>query len=77
MLKLTDTKGKETTILTFENGIINTEVEVIKDSCCECKHCTDIFWDYSNGIYGICCSCKADPKIGFWGECNKFEKEGD
>lgn len=26
-----------------------------KHSCLFCNHCSDIYWDYSNGIYAINC----------------------
>ena len=24
-------------------------------ACVFCKHCSDVFWDYSHGIYGLFC----------------------
>lgn len=23
--------------------------------CCFCKHCTDVFWDFTNGVYMTLC----------------------
>ena len=31
---------------------------VPEESCCTCKHCTDLLWDYSNGIYLLMCELK-------------------
>ena len=41
--------------------------------CIFCDHCTDIFWDYSNGIYMINCDLSEEP---FKDNCIYF-KEGD
>jgi len=40
--------------------------------CLFCKHCTDVFWDYTNGPY----MCIGDtPNCGDWKKCNSFEEE--
>ncbi len=31
-------------------------------SCLLCKHCTDIWWDYSNGPYMTLCDLKEEPQ---------------
>ena len=41
--------------------------------CIFCAHCTDICWDYSNGIYMIICDIGEEP---FKDNCIYF-KEGD
>ncbi len=40
--------------------------------CVFCDHCTDIFWDFSNGIYGICCELNKKPNDG---NCDEFIEE--
>ena len=30
-------------------------------ACVFCDHCADIFWDFSNGIYGIVCELCEEP----------------
>ena len=43
-----------------------------KKGCPNCKHCTDVFWDYISGIYG--CECEYDED----GQplCSKYENDG-
>ena len=61
-----------------ENG---KTYEAHKRSCLFCKHCTDIFYDYTNGPYMFICGfeCDLDMKEAkyksFKGLCPKFEKE--
>lgn len=56
-----------------------------KYSCLFCKHCSDIFWDYTNGIYAIICdinwgnaeSMDYHIHLSFDGKCKSFlEREG-
>ena len=43
-------------------------------SCVFCSKCTDIFWDYTNLIYAICCEEDHDP----WKyPCEYFEEDKD
>lgn len=42
------------------------------NGCMFCAHCTDIFWDYSNGIYMHICDINGDPEIGMSGNCPDF-----
>lgn len=49
------------------------EVEMPEDSCVFCEHCTDLFWDYTNGIYMVFCE---EEKQGIFGGCESF-KEGE
>ena len=54
-----------------------------KHSCLFCKHCTGIFWDYENGIYGIICNKYLNNtermtehiKLSFSGKCKSFKEE--
>lgn len=46
-------------------------------SCMFCKHCTDMFWDYTNGPYMFMCELSeldADTDAGYEGKCDKFEE---
>ena len=52
-----------------------------KHSCLFCFHCTDIFWDCTNGIYNIICDRKWDNdsmiehiNLAFSGKCQSFEE---
>lgn len=40
--------------------------------CVFCDHCTDIFWDFSNGIYGIVCELEKEQVDG---KCEFFVEE--
>ena len=43
-----------------------------------CDHCTDIFWDYTNGPYMIICDIDIDPTDGGYdGTCRSFVEDGD
>lgn len=49
-------------------------------SCFFCKHCTDIFWDYTNGPYMLMCELPdtddENQKSAFRdGGCEKFEQD--
>lgn len=39
--------------------------------CPNCKHCTDVFWDYSNGIYMTMCAIDEKGPC-----CHKYENDG-
>lgn len=53
-----------------------------KHSCLFCNHCTDIFWDYTNGIYALVCGIKWNNaenmnkhiNLSFRGKCKSFEE---
>lgn len=45
------------------------------NSCLFCNHCTDIFWDYTNGIYDTYCELDKDIEKGAKGLCKNFEEE--
>lgn len=42
-----------------------------ENHCAFCEHCTDVFWDYTNGPYSFLC------ELGCAGyeTCGKFEEE--
>ena len=40
-----------------------------KGQCLCCIHCTDIYWDYSNGPYMILCKKDLEPN----GDCKQWE----
>ena len=47
-------------------------VDAIEETCFFCKHCTDIFYDYTNGPYWFQCSnCN---EIITYPSCDKFEE---
>lgn len=50
-------------------------IEVPEKSCLFCEHCTDVFWDYTNGPYMLVCDVGADTASGARGECAAFIEE--
>ena len=50
-------------------------VQVAENSCFFCQHCTDIFFDYTNGPYMFICDKDADTMKGYDGQCKLFKKE--
>ena len=47
-------------------------------ACVFCNHCTDIFWDFSHGIYALFCDKDIDYSAlhgNINGECKMFEPE--
>ena len=40
--------------------------------CPNCTHCTDVFWDYSHGIYATLCEIHDEPVKG----CTAYENDG-
>lgn len=38
-----------------QDGFFNKQCFLPLNHCCFCKHCTDIFWDYTNGVYLTLC----------------------
>ena len=46
-------------------------------ACVFCDHCTDVFWDYTNGPYMVFCDISADTEKGFVGHCELFEETKD
>ena len=53
-------------------GGFHINVKREKD-CVFCDHCTDIFWDYTNLIYGIVCSKDHDTNAE---GCEYFREDG-
>lgn len=47
-------------------------------ACMFCDHCTDIWWDYTNGPYMVGCDLDLDPNEsgGYEGNCDSFKEEG-
>ena len=43
-------------------------------SCLFCDHCTDVFWDYTNGPYMFFCDRGEDTDDGARGNCKSFEE---
>lgn len=41
-------------------------------SCMFCDHCTDVFWDGLNGIYGMVCDIDAKCENAAYG-CSEFK----
>lgn len=44
-------------------------------SCCFCKHCTDIFYDFTHGPYLFICDLNCNTETAFKDECSYFEEE--
>ena len=42
-------------------------------SCLLCKHCTDLYWDYTHGPYMFFCELGLDVSM----DCDKFEDDTD
>lgn len=58
------------------------EVDVTENHCLFCKHCRDVFWDYTNGPYAFGCRLTEDNGIfkAYFGapeNCENFEEEED
>lgn len=60
---------------TCEDNIASVTVLAPDKSCLFCKHCTDVYWDYTNGPYLLCCDKNLDIKAGSKGKCKDFEEE--
>ena len=46
-------------------------IKAKENDCVFCKHCTDVWWDYTNLIYMIACEEEHDP----WDRPCKYFKE--
>lgn len=46
-------------------------------ACVFCKHCTDVFYDYSGGIYMLICDKENDVDGNISGKCREFEENND
>lgn len=62
--------NKKDYIFQCENGIT---YGVKGKCCCICKHCSSLFYDYTNGPYMF--SCELDEDTTECLNCNKFELE--
>lgn len=52
------------------------EYVVNEKSCLFCAHCTDLFYDYSNGPYLMFCDMENDTYKGMSGQCCWFKDDG-
>lgn len=50
-------------------------VQKAENSCFFCQHCTDIFFDYTNGPYMFICDEDADTIKGCDGQCKLFKED--
>ena len=65
--------SNETRLFHCSNG----KVYACDEKCCLfCDHCSDLFYDYTNGPYMLICDIAEDTELGMTGLC-KFFKEGD
>jgi hypothetical protein len=57
------------------------DYELPEKCCAFCKHCTDIFWDYTNGPYMFLCELTPPAGTATFGDirvdCKDFIEEGD
>ena len=58
----------------YELEETGTVYEMPEKHCVFCKHCTDIFYDYTNGPYGFTCDKNIDHDGEF--SCDSFEDDG-
>lgn len=45
-----------------------------ENGCLFCKHCTDILYDYTNGIYAIMCGLYKDTEEGMAANCKDWSE---
>ena len=50
-------------------------VMAAENSCFFCQHCSDIFFDYTNGPYAFICTEGVPTSAGLKGRCNLFKEE--
>ena len=43
--------------------------------CLFCKHCSDVYWDYTNGPYMMICSADHEETLGYHAKCEYFEED--
>lgn len=46
-----------------------------KNHCVFCKHCADLFYDYSNGPYMFFCDLDTEVDDHHYGSCGRFEED--
>lgn len=64
----------ETRLYELENGCVYKMPSV---HCVFCKHCTDLFYDYTNGPYGFTCEKELELNIAEDAcSCESFEDDG-
>ena len=59
------------------NTMMGTEIIFLvpENYCVFCKHCSDVFWDCTNGPY--MCFCDLEPNNNDYRTCDKFEEDKD
>lgn len=45
------------------------------NDCVFCSHCTDIFWDYTHGIYALICELEREEVNSLIHTCEEFEED--
>lgn len=60
---------------TYECGLFKYNLP--DHACVFCKHCTDVFYDYSNGIYMLICDKKDDVDGNLLDKCTDFEENDE
>lgn len=60
---------------TYECGLLKYTLP--DHACVFCKHCSDVFYDYSCGIYMLICDKENDADGNLLGNCIEFEENND
>ena len=48
-------------------------VRACRKGCPNCEHCTDVYWDYTDGIYDCVCELHTERP---WGCCDDYVNDG-
>lgn len=57
------------------NDPLGKLIVLLPDKCCAfCSHCSDLFYDYTNGPYLYICDI--DNNTTSWGTCADFDDAG-
>lgn len=59
----------------LKDGIFKFPIKAPEKCCLFCKHCTDVFWDYTNGPYMFMCDLCQDSEDGYYARCKDFEED--
>ena len=43
--------------------------------CLFCKHCSDVYWDYTHGPYMMICAADHEETLGYHAKCEYFEED--
>lgn len=50
-------------------------INLVDHDCIFCKHCVDMFWDYTHGPYMLLCELNEEDQMDEFISChNQFEK---